>query len=195
LQPRSETVIGKYQCGFRRNRSTTDQIFNLRLILQKGREFQVQTHHLFIDYKQAYDRTKRKELYVGMKELGYETKLIRLVKATLDGTRCRVKVQNDLSDEFDVDEGLKQGDGLSCLLFNLALEIAMRRAGIQTRKTLASSTVQVLGFADDLDLASRTHEGTVDTFTNLKVQAVRMGLMINESKTKYTKTTPTRPTR
>ena len=190
LQPRSETVIGEYQCGFRRNRSTTDQIFNLRLILQRGREFQVQTYHLFIDYKQAYDRTKRKELYVGMKELGYETKLIRLVKATLDGTKCRVKVQNDLSDEFDVEEGLKQGDGLSCLLFNLALEIAMRRAGIQTHKTLASSTVQVLGFADDLDLASRTHKGTVDTFTNLKVQAERMGLMINETKTKYMKTTP-----
>ena len=66
----------------------------------------------------------------------------------------------------------------------------MRRAGIQTHKTLASSTVQVLGFADDLNLASRTHKGTVDTFTNLKVQAERMGLMINESKTKYMKTTP-----
>jgi len=190
LSPRAETVIGEYQCGFRRDRSTTDQLFNLRLILQRGREFQTQTYHLFIDFKQAYDRTKRNELYVAMKELGFETKLIRLVKATLDGTRCRVKVQNDLSDEFAVGEGLKQGDGLSCLLFNLALEIAMRRAGIQTNKTLANGTSQVLGFADDLDLASRTHAATVDTFTNLKPQGERMGLMINESKTKYMKTTP-----
>ena len=55
------------------------------------------------------------ELYVGMKELGYETKLIRLVKATLDGTKCRVKLQNDLSDEFDVEEGLKQGDVFSSI--------------------------------------------------------------------------------
>ena len=70
-------------------------------------KFHNQTYHLFIDYKQAQDRTKRMELYVGMKELGYETKLIRLVKATVDCTKCRVKVQNDLSDEFDVEEGQK----------------------------------------------------------------------------------------
>src|ERR1700744_4601746 len=94
LSPRSENVIGEYQSGFRRDRSTTDQIFNLRLILQKGREFQVRTYHLFIDFKQAYDRTKRRELFVAMKQLGFETKLIRLVKATLEGIRCRVKVQN-----------------------------------------------------------------------------------------------------
>src|ERR1700744_119424 len=92
-----------------------------------------------------------------MKELGFETKLTRLVKATLESTKCRVKVQNDMSDVFAVLEGLKQGDALSCLLFNLALEVAMRRAGIQTNKTLVNRTVQVLDFAVDLDLASRTN--------------------------------------
>lgn len=77
-------------------------------------------------------------------------------------------------------KGLTQADALSCLLFNLALEIAMMRAGIQTSKTLANGTVQVRGFTDDLDLASHTH-AAVDTFSNLKEQAERMGLMmINE---------------
>ena len=86
LQPHAKAVLGEYQCGFRRDRSTSDQIFNLRLILHRDKEFKVDTHHLFIDFKQAYDRTKRKELFVAIKELGFETKLIRLVKATLDGT-------------------------------------------------------------------------------------------------------------
>ena len=188
LQPHAETAIGEYQCGFRRDRSTSDQIFNLRLILHRGREFKVNTHHLFIDFKQAYDRTKRSELYVAMKDLGFETKLIRLVKATLDSTWCRVKVQNDLSEPFSVKEGLKQGDALSCLLFNLALEIAMRRAGISTSRTLANGLVQVLGFADDLDIAGRSHSEVADTFTKLREEAARMGMIINESKTKYMKT-------
>lgn len=191
LLPHTETVIGEYQCGFRRDRSTTDQIFNLRLILHRGSEFKVQTYHLFIDFKQAYDRTKRKELFEVMKELGFETKLIRLVKATLDGTKCRVKVNNDMSDPFVTREGLRQGDALSVLLFNLALEGAMRRAGIQTSRTLATSMVQILGFADDLDIAGRRHADVVDTFTSLKAQAQRMGLIINEAKTKYMKTTGT----
>jgi sorting nexin-29 len=190
LVPNAELVIGECQSGFRRDRSTTDQIFNLRLILQRGSEFKVQTRHLFIDFKQAYDRTNRTELFIAMKELGFETKMIRLVKATLDGTKCRVKVQNDLSDAFAVKDGLKQGDSLSCLLFNLVLEIAFRRAGISTSRTLANGMVQILGFADDLDIAGRSHAEVEETFTKLAAEAERMGLVINESKTKYMDTTP-----
>lgn len=188
LQPHAETVIGEYQCGFRRNRSTTDQIFNLRLILQRGSEFNVQTHHLFIDFKQAYDRIKRRELFVVMKELGFETKLIRLVKATLDGTKCRVKMQNNMSDTFETREGLRQGDALSCLLFNIALEGVLRRAGIQTQRTLATNMVQILAFADDLDIAGRRISDVIDVFTNLQREAAKLGLIVNIDKTKYMKT-------
>jgi hypothetical protein len=31
----SETIIGDYQCGYRPNRSTSDQAFTLRMILEK----------------------------------------------------------------------------------------------------------------------------------------------------------------
>lgn len=107
---------------------------------------------------------------------------------TLNGTKCRVKLQNEFSETFDILEGLRQGDRLSTLLFNMALEIAMRRAGIQSSRTLATNVVQILGFADDLDLASSRHSGVEETYTRLKVEAEKMGLVVNESKTKYMKT-------
>ncbi len=188
LSPHAETVIGEYQCGFRRDRSTTDQIFNVRLILQKGREFKVHTYHLFIDFKSAYDKIKRSELFVVMRDLGFEPKLIRLVAMTLNGSRCRIKMGNEVSDVFVTKEGLRQGDALSTLLFNVALEGAMRRAGIQTSRTLATGSVQILGFADDLDIVGRRHTDVVDTYTSLKTEALRLGLIINENKTKYMKT-------
>lgn len=78
-----------------------------------------------------------------------------------------------MSDVFSVREGLKQGDALFCLLFNQALEIA----GIQTNKTLAYEAVQVLGFATAAE----------DTFTNLRIQEERIGLMINVSEAKCMK--------
>lgn len=73
------------------------------------------------------------------------------MKATLEGTRCRVMVQSDWADVFAVKRGLKQG-GLFCLLinFNLTLEIAISCPGIQTKKTLATGTVQIQGFTDYL---------------------------------------------
>jgi hypothetical protein len=39
LTPYADEIIGAHQCGFRRNRSTTDQIFCIRQILEKKREY------------------------------------------------------------------------------------------------------------------------------------------------------------
>ncbi|XP_062710555.1 uncharacterized protein LOC134288750 [Aedes albopictus] len=62
LSPKTNEFVGSYQAGFIDGRSTTDQIFTVRQILQKCREYQVPTHHLFIDFKAAYDSIDRAEL-------------------------------------------------------------------------------------------------------------------------------------
>ncbi|XP_062137632.1 uncharacterized protein LOC133846936 [Drosophila sulfurigaster albostrigata] len=47
LKPYTSTLIGPYQCGFRPGKSTIDQIFTLRQILEKTHENGIDTHHLF----------------------------------------------------------------------------------------------------------------------------------------------------
>jgi len=54
-------------------------------------------------------------------------KLVRLIKMCLNETYIRVRVGKNLSDMIPVRNGLKQGDALSSLLFNFALEHAIRR--------------------------------------------------------------------
>jgi hypothetical protein len=61
----------------------------------------------------------RNEVYVGMSELNFPTKLIRLTKATLTIVTCCVKIQKDCSESFETRQGLRQGDLLSTLLFNV----------------------------------------------------------------------------
>jgi hypothetical protein len=51
LIPYVDEIIGDHQCGFRRNRSTTDQIFCIRQILEKKREYNETVQQLFIDFK------------------------------------------------------------------------------------------------------------------------------------------------
>ena len=46
-------------------------------------------------------------------------------------------------------KGLRQGDSLACLLFNLALEKVVRNAGMQTSGTIFYKSVQLLAYADD----------------------------------------------
>jgi hypothetical protein len=70
LTPYVNEVIGDQQCGFHRNRSTMDQIFYIRQILQKKWEYNGTVHQLFVDFKKAYDSVKREVLYNILLKLG-----------------------------------------------------------------------------------------------------------------------------
>jgi hypothetical protein len=53
LTPYADEIMGDHQCGFQRNRSTTDQIFYIRQILEKNWEYNGTVRQLFIDFKKA----------------------------------------------------------------------------------------------------------------------------------------------
>ena len=63
---------------FIRKKPTVDQIFTLRKIQEKTHEFNIDTHHLFIDFKQAYDSIRRDKLLCAMYELGIPAKLVNM---------------------------------------------------------------------------------------------------------------------
>lgn len=181
----AEEIIGDYQCGFRRGRSTTDQIFTLRQIMEKAWEYNINIHQLFIDFKQAYDSIDRQALFDIMNEFGIPTKLINLTKATLTDTRCKILVDNTLSDVFSIVTGLRQGDKLSTILFNLALEKVVRAMSINWAGTIFYTTNQLTAFADDADLIGRGTLAVKEPFIEMEREACKVGLVVNEEKTKY----------
>ena len=50
------------QAGFRKGRGTTDQIANIRWIMEKAREFQKNIYFCFIDYARAFDSVDHNKL-------------------------------------------------------------------------------------------------------------------------------------
>jgi hypothetical protein len=144
-----------HQAGFQSGKSTTDQFFTLHQILEKCYEFEfnITTHHLF--FKAAYETKIRNEVYVGMSELNFLIKLIRLTKTTLTIVTCSFQIQNDCSEPFVTRQGLRQGDVLSTLLVNVVLKVIVRRANLQTTGTIYNTETQLLAYADDIDIVTR----------------------------------------
>ena len=126
LTAHAEKITGVHQCGFWYNRSTTDRMFCIRHILQKSCEYSKAVHQLFIDFKKAYDSVRREVLY-DSNWVWYPHETGKDKKMCLDETYSRVWVGKNLSDMFPIRDGLKQGDALSQLLFNIALDYAIRR--------------------------------------------------------------------
>uniref|UniRef100_A0A023EI93 Putative line l1 all n=1 Tax=Aedes albopictus TaxID=7160 RepID=A0A023EI93_AEDAL len=121
-----------------------------------------------------------------MDENGFPGKLTRLIRASMDGVQNCVRVSGELSSSFEPRRGLRQGDGLSCLLFNIALEGVMRRAGLNSRGTIFTKSGQFVCFADDMDInIARSFRTVAELYTRLKREAAKVGLVVNASKTKY----------
>lgn len=55
-----ENLLGEYQCGFRKGKSTIDQLFTIRHLLEKLWGHNITSYHLFMDFKTAYDSIKRR---------------------------------------------------------------------------------------------------------------------------------------
>jgi len=61
------------------------------------------------------------------------------------------------------------------LLFNLALEKVVRNAGIQTSGTIFYKSVQLLAYADDIDIIARSRMALKEAFLSLERAAGEMG--------------------
>jgi hypothetical protein len=67
-----------------------------------------------------------------------------------------VKIGPIITDGFKVGNGLKQGDSLAANLFNIALQYVIRLLSVQIKSTIFYISLQLIGYADDINIMGRT---------------------------------------
>jgi hypothetical protein len=91
-------------------------------------------------------------MYSILTEFGVPMKLVRLTEICLNEMCSEVYVGKHLSDNFPVQNGSKQGDALSPLLFNFAFGYSIRKIQENQVRLKLNGTHQLLVCADGVNL-------------------------------------------
>jgi hypothetical protein len=114
-------------------------------------------------------------------------KLVRLIKMCLNETYNKIRVGTHFSDNYCFQNGLKQGDALAPLLFNLASEYALRKVqesqvglGLKLNGTheLRVNVGDLNLVGDNIDTIRKNTETVIDA-------SKEVGLEANPEKSKY----------
>ena len=148
--PQSES-----QCGFRHGRGCADQLFSLRMLMEKAREYHQPIYACFIDLKKAYDSVHRESLWrILQHSYCLPPKLLSIMRALHEDSTAAVRAYGKLSDKFSVTSGVRQGCVLAPTLFNFYFDVAIRMALEEHRQQGSGIRVAYLLDADLVGNAS-----------------------------------------
>ena len=186
LKPQAEKIITEEQAGFTAGRSTTEQIFNLRILCEKYLQQQQDLYHVLTDFKTAFDRVWHAALWATMKKYIISTNLIQVIKNLYNKATGAVFFNRNMGDWFRTTVGVRQKCLLSPTLFNIFLERIMTDALEDHEGTVSieDRTITNHRFADGIDGLAREEEELSKLVERLDKASTAYGMEISAEKTK-----------
>ena len=181
------SLIHKDQAGFMPGRSIYDQCKLARLMVSWGEAMQQNGAIVCLDQEKAYDRIRHDYLERALKAYGVPDAFVLTVKRLYSGAATTVIVNGMLSSDLLVTRKVRQGDPLSCLLFNLAIEplASMLRTSNIHGFCLPESTRRLVVslFADDTCVFLSDRDDPRKLRKVLATWCLASGAKFNEKKT------------
>lgn len=115
--------------------------------------YQQNLYHVFIDFKNAFDRVCREALWATTKLYNIHATLIKVIESLYNKATSAVFSNSNICEWFQTSVGVRQGCLLSPALFNVFLERIMTDAleDHEGPVTIGGRTITNLRFADGID--------------------------------------------
>ena len=100
LKPQTEMTIAEEQAGFRAGCSTTDQIFNLRILGERYLKHQQNLYPVFVDFKKAFERVWHTALRKNLRAYNINAQLINVKQHQYDRASSAVYPNGRIGNYF-----------------------------------------------------------------------------------------------
>lgn len=178
------------QAGFRKGRSTSDNAFVLRHMIESHASHTptpTPMHVAFIDFSKAYDRIDRDLMWRVLEGMGVHGAALTALRRMYTRVRMEVRVGSETGGAFEAGVGVKQGCPLSPLLFGIFIDrlepfLAARCGGEGAQ--LAGALLRCLLYADDVALLATSAAGLQRLLDALHAFCTANGMIVNSDKSK-----------
>jgi len=138
-----------------------------------------------LDQAKAYDCIDARLLLRSMLAMGLPSDLLNMIRDILTNCHTRVRINGGYSGFFSLRRGVRQGDPLSCLLYNFSIEpmgMHLRRA-ISGISLLGLPPVKLIQYADDMNLFLSPMEDLALIKSTMDSTSATLGSKFNLEKT------------
>lgn len=115
-------LIHRDQAGFMKGRRIEDQTDLVNVMLDRCEIEEDNGAIVFLDQEKAYDKINHDFLWKTLEKFGFLRHFINIVKTLYKNAETVIIINGKISTSYRVIRGVRQGDPMSCLLFNLAIE-------------------------------------------------------------------------
>ena len=172
------------QAGFRSAFSTSDHLHVLNQLIEKCEEYGVELHLAFVDFTKAFDLLNHKFLLLALRNQGTPEIFVEIIEQMYTELKSRITT-DVMGTLFKIQRGVRQGDPLSPILFNSALEEVFKNLNWEKKGiNINGEYLNNLRFADDVTLVAGSQTEIETMLRELDKMGKGAGLAMNISKTK-----------
>ncbi|OMJ09001.1 Transposon TX1 uncharacterized [Smittium culicis] len=183
-------VIDRRQSGFIKGRNIFDNIYGANFLIENSKINPHITNGYLqvLDQEKAYDRVDWGYLFKCLEGFGFTQSFKINIKNIYLGSKTKVTIKKTLTEPIKIEQGLRQGNPLLPLLYNIIIEPALINIDDKTKGIpVDNNNFKYLAYADDLliGIGDKGDEKAVEDI--LETYSLASNAKINKEKTMYIK--------
>ena len=182
-----DSVISQQQTAYLKNRQITDNLNLMQHLIEKSNDQNSSAMIVSLDAEKAFDSVEHWYIKEILHKIGL-TDFCKTFELLYKGQEVKIVLNQNIAGSYNIKNGVKQGDALSCILFILGIEPLIKN--IENDNSVVGVSIgntrvpKIVSYADDVACLIKPTQNNLDAiFRNYEYMTNLSGLKLNADKT------------